>query len=70
MRIAIIQNMSYDYKKDVKQDKNQKLIYFFFVWKPVSKVNEFFKNIRLCETNTQFLKPSFDNNNVIIHCGQ
>ena len=26
MRIAIIQNMSYVYKKNVKQDKNQKLI--------------------------------------------
>ena len=64
MRIAIIQKMSYVYKKNVKHDKNQKLIYFFFRVK-ASKVNEFFKNIRLCDTNP-FLKPSLDNNNVII----
>ena len=30
-----------------------------------SKVNEFFKNIRLCDI-IPLLKPSFDNNNVII----
>ena len=28
-RPAIIQNMSYVYKKNVQYDKNQKLIYFF-----------------------------------------
>ena len=64
MRNAIIQNMSYVYKKNVKHDKNQKLIYFFFRFE-ASKVNEFFKNIRLCETNP-FLKPSYDNNNFLI----
>ena len=37
LRLAIIQNMSYVYKKNVKYDKNRKVIYFFFVWKPVSK---------------------------------
>ena len=35
MRIEMIQNMSYIFKKNVKHDKNQKLIYFFFVSKPV-----------------------------------
>ena len=38
LRPAIIQNMSYVYKKNVKFEKNQKLIYFFCekpVWKPV-----------------------------------
>ena len=65
MSIAIIQNMSYVYKKNVRHDTNQKLIDFFFVSKPIKPVNEFFENIRLCETNNH-LKPSFDNNNVII----
>ena len=65
MSIAIIKNMSYVYKKNVRHDKNQKLIYFFFVLKPIKPVNEIFENIRLCEINTH-LKPSFDNNNVII----
>ena len=36
MRLVIIQNMSYVYKKNVKHDKNQKLIYFFLVPKPVN----------------------------------
>ena len=49
---------------NVKHDKNQKLIYFFFRVE-ANKVNEFFKNLRLCDTNP-LLKPSFDNNNVII----
>ena len=56
--------MSYVYKKNIRHDKNQKLIYFFFLVE-TSKFNEFFKNIRLCDTNP-LLKPSFDNNNVII----
>ena len=64
MRIAIIQNMSYVYKKNVTHDKNQKLIYFSFRGE-ASKVNEFFKNFRLCDTKP-LLKPSFDNKNVII----
>ena len=64
MRIAFIYNMSYVYKKSVKHDENQKLIYFFFRVE-ASKVNEFFENIRLCDTNP-LLKPSCDNNNVII----
>ena len=29
MRISIIQNMSFVYKKNVKHEKNQKLISFF-----------------------------------------
>ena len=64
MRIAIIQNKSYIYQKNVKHDKNQKLIYFI-VSVEASKVNEFFKNIGLCDTNP-LLTPSVDNNNVII----
>ena len=36
MRSVIIQNMSYVYNKNVKYDKNQKLIYFFCE-KPVPK---------------------------------
>ena len=32
LRPAIIQNMSYVYKKNLKYDKNQKFIYFF-LWK-------------------------------------
>ena len=38
MRPAIVQNMSYVYKNNVKYDKNQKFIYFFcekLAWKPV-----------------------------------
>ena len=31
---SILQNMSYFYKKKVKNDQNQKLIYFFFVKNP------------------------------------
>ena len=38
MRIEIIQNMSYIFKKNVKHDKNQKLIYFLFRVE-ASKVN-------------------------------
>ena len=64
MRIVIIQNVSYVYKMNVKYDKNQKLIYFFSLVE-ASKVSEFFKNIRLRDTKPP-LKPSFDNNNVII----
>ena len=36
-RPAIIQNMSYVFKKNVKYDKNQKLIYFFCE-EPVSRL--------------------------------
>ena len=36
MWLEFIQNMSYVYKKNVKNDKNQKLIYFFCE-KPVLK---------------------------------
>ena len=38
LRPAVIQNMFYVYKKNVKYDKNQKFIYFFcekLLWKPV-----------------------------------
>ena len=42
--------MSDVYKKNVKHDKNQKLVSFFFLVE-TSKVNEIFKNIRLCDTN-------------------
>ena len=55
--------MSYVYKTNVKHDKNQKLIYFFFRVED-SKVNEFFKNIRLGDINP-LLKPSLDNNKAI-----
>ena len=55
--------MSYDYKKNVKHDKNQKLIYFFFHVE-TSEVNEFFENIKLCDTDPLF-KTFFDNNNFI-----
>ena len=58
--IAIIQNMFFVYKKNVKHDKNQINLLFFRV-----EVNEFFKSIRLCDT-IPLLKPSFDINNVII----
>ena len=64
MRIAIIRNLPYIYKKKVKHNKNQKVVYFFFRVE-ASKVNKFFKNIRFCDSNP-LLKPSFDNNNVII----
>ena len=41
---------------------NNNLLFFRI---EASKVNELFKNNRLCDTNP-ILKPSFDNNNVII----
>ena len=44
MKIAIIQNMSYVYKKNVEHDKNQKIIYFIFRFE-ASKVNELFKKL-------------------------
>ena len=37
----------------------------FFFRAEASKIYEFFKNIRLCDTSI-LLKPSFDNNIVII----
>ena len=39
LRIEIIQNMSYVYQMYVKHDKNQKLIYFCSVSKPVKPTN-------------------------------
>ena len=48
--------MSCDFKKNVKHDKNQKLIYFI-VSVEASKVNEFFKNISLRYTNSFWNPP-------------
>ena len=50
LRIAFIQKMSCVCKKNVKHDKNQKLVYFIFRVE-ASKVIEFLQNIRLCDTN-------------------
>ena len=55
--------MSYVYKKKVKLDKKQQLIYSF-IRVEASKVIEFFKKITWCDTNL-LLKPFFDINNVI-----
>ena len=60
MRIEIIQNMSHVYRKNVKHDKNKKLVHFFFRVE-ASRVNEIFKNIRLSD-NDHLLKRSSDNN--------
>ena len=62
LRIAIIQNISCDYKKNVKHDKNHKLIYFI-VSVEASKVNEFFKTLA-CVTPIHF-ETLLCNNNVI-----
>ena len=56
LRIAIILNMSYVYKKNVKHDKNQETIYFIFRVE-ASKVNEFFKNIRCCDISPFWKLP-------------
>ena len=42
-RPAMIQNMSYVHKKNVKYDKNQKLIYFF-LWKTRVEASKFITN--------------------------
>ena len=58
--------MSYVYKKNVKYDKNQKLIYFF-LWKTRVEASKFITN---CLKTLDFVKPiafntCFNKNNVI-----